>query len=141
MYTKAKSWLSGDVIQRMYVCINFWLIGTNLTLKTFSPESEREILCILNVDFQVNHFKRKFVTSLTILIHLSTNKPFQFCPDHKDDTGPVVLAEHLSNETRARLKQSRSQKEFAQGGKHIIIIFMYSGGGWWVCVISLCKTY
>ena len=40
---------------------------------------------------------------------------FQFCPDHKTDTGPVVLAEHLSAETKAKLAQSRSMKNYAQG--------------------------
>ena len=52
---------------------------------------------------------------------LQIYKSFQFCPDHKDDTGPVVLAEHLSNETRAKLKASRSQKDYAQGCKMQLI--------------------
>lgn len=52
---------------------------------------------------------------------LKIYKSFQFCPDHKDDTGPVVLAEHLSNETRAKLKASRSQKDYAQGCKMQLI--------------------
>ena len=45
----------------------------------------------------------------------------QFCPDHKDDTGPVVLAEHLSAETKAKLQSSRSLKNYAQGVKQIAL--------------------
>ena len=40
---------------------------------------------------------------------------FQFCPDHINDTGPVVLAENLSDETKAKLRSSRSMSNFAQG--------------------------
>ena len=39
----------------------------------------------------------------------------QFCPDHINDTGPVVLAENLSEETKAKLRSSRAMSSFAQG--------------------------
>ena len=39
----------------------------------------------------------------------------QFCPDHINDTGPVVLAENLSDETKAKLRSSRAMSSFAQG--------------------------
>ena len=32
----------------------------------------------------------------------------QFCPDHKKDTGPVVLSEQLSKETKNKLRKTRS---------------------------------
>ena len=53
--------------------------------------------------------------AMTSQKHYQLENNFQFCPDHKNDTGPVVLAENLSEETKSKLKQSRSLKYYAQG--------------------------
>ena len=49
--------------------------------------------------------------SNTQIVSGCTKKPSpgsQFCPDHKKDTGPVVLSEQLSKETKSKLRQTRS---------------------------------
>ena len=49
--------------------------------------------------------------SNTQIVSGCTKKPSpgsQFCPDHKKDTGLVVLSEQLSKETKAKLRQTRS---------------------------------